>query len=264
MLKKKQRFSAIKKQVPRAHFQPMEGTVEQAAHYASKPHDHCDCKHCKEAKEEDRLDGPWRLGEHRDSGTRSDLVALKKDLDSGISMQLISEYHFSNFIRYGRGLKEYRLLHSVPRAWKTEVAFLFGPRNTGKTWWVHQLSKNLYIKPHAAWWTGFDDHTDVLLDEFTSTKYGKITELNQWLDKYKCTAPVHGGVVNLNPRRIWITCNSHPLTLFPEVSLKKPEIVRAFWSRVEWIVEFQEDRSFQFVPDMYMHGETWKEGFKRL
>lgn len=263
VLKKKQRFSSLKKQVPRAHWKPMEASVEQAAHYASKPHEGCECKHCKE-NQEGRLEGPWYRGKYRDRGTRSDLVALKQDLDSGMSLQVISEYHFSNFIRYGRGIKEYRLLHSIKRDWKTEVVFMFGPKNSGKSWWVHQLCKNLFVKPHHTWWTGFDDHSDVLFDEFTSTKYGKITDLNQWFDKYQCTAPVHGGTVNINPRRIWITSNLTPQQLFPKVDQTQPALVEAFWSRVEWIVEFKSDRSFHFHSEYFISSSYWKEGFKRL
>lgn len=113
------------------------------------------------------------------------------------------------------------------------------------------------------WVTGFDDHTDVLFDEFTSTKYGKITYLNQLFDKYKFTAPVHGGIVNWNPRRIWITSNMQPSELFPQVQDTKPELVRAFWNRVEWIVKFEEDRSFQFISELFIAGDQWTEGFKR-
>lgn len=249
VLKKKVRFKTLKKLVPRAHFEPMRGTPEQAAEYASK--------------EEGRLEGPWRYGEPPRPGTRTDLMRVKKDMDEGMSLKELSEEHFSAFIRYGRGLKEYRLLHSEPRRWKTEVYYLWGPKNSGKSFMVHQR-QNVFVKPHASWWTGYDDHTDVLFDEFTSTKYGKITELNQWFDKYPCTAPVHGGTVNINPRRIWITSNMHPTTLFPKVEQEKPELVKAFWSRVEWIYQFKEDRTYENIPTMFLAGDYWKCGFKRL
>lgn len=265
VLDKKQRLSTLKKSVPRAHFEPMRGRVEQAAHYAAKPHEGCDCNHCKKAQAEDRLEGPWYHGVHRDSGTRSDLVTLQTDIKSGMTLEDLADNHFSHFLRYGRGIHEYRRMHSVPRAWKTEVWFLFGPSNSGKTWIAHQMARNLFVKPHGTWWTGFDSHTDVLLDEFTSTKYGKITDLNQWFDQYPCTAPVHGGTVNFNPRRVWITSNIHPRDLFPKVTEKAPELVRAFWNRVEYIVEFQEDRTFQLIPEMYIGSwPMWKEGDKRL
>lgn len=250
VLNKKARLSTLKKSLPRAHFEPMRGTVEQAAAYCQK--------------EEGRLEGPWVRGEYCDRGTRSDLVTLRSDLDSGMTMLDVSENHFSNFLRYGRGIKEYRLLHSLPRAWKTEVWFFYGPTNSGKTYTVHKLAPGVFVKPHGTWFTGFDNHTDVILDEFTSTKYGKITDLNQWLDQYKCTVPVHGGTVNFNPLRIWITSNIPPQDLFPKVLQEKPELVRAFWSRVEYIFKFKSDRTCKYFSEMYIGPIHWLAGNKRL
>ncbi len=254
-------FSTIKKSLPRAHFIKPNGSVDQNTHYCTKPVVDCQCKHCKDCPA--RLDGPWTRGSPPAPGTRSDLARLKDDLDTGTSLKEVSEQHFSNFLRYKNGILAYRLLHSQRRTWKTEVTFMFGPRNSGKTYWVHQLAKRVFVKPHKDWCTGFDQHTDVLLDEFTSTKYGSITFLNQLLDKYPYTPPVHGGIVNWNPRRLWITSNLQPAELFPTIQEKRPELVRAFWNRVEWIVKFDESREFRFIPSMYIAGDQWVEGFKR-
>ncbi len=54
-------FKSVKKLFPRAHLDKMMGTLDQAEHYCTKPHDDCFCKHCKEGPK--RLDGPWRHGE---------------------------------------------------------------------------------------------------------------------------------------------------------------------------------------------------------
>ncbi len=242
-------FSKCTAALPRAHFIQAKGTAEQNIKYCTKT--------------EGRLDGPWVRGTPPKPGARSDLSRLKDDLDKGTSLATISEDHFSNFIRYKNGIRAYRLLHSEPRRWKTEVTFMFGPRNSGKTYWVHQLAKNCFVKPHKDWCTGFDQHTDVLLDEFTSTKYGSITFLNQLFDKYPYTPPVHGGIVNWNPRRVWITSNLQPAELFPTIQDKRPELVRAFWNRVEWIVKFDESREFRFIPSLFIAGDQWVEGFKR-
>lgn len=240
-------LSSLKKLFPRAHLEPAGGTPQQNKAYCTK--------------EEGRLGGPWELGQCPSPGARTDLKQLQADIDAGMRLDTIAVKHFSNWLRYARGIRSYRQLRMPRRAWKTEVCFIFGPRNTGKTRIVHDCSPGLYRKAHGSWWTGYDGQSDVLFDEFTSTKYGKITELNEWFDRYPMTVPIHHGVTQLCARRIWITSNMRPEELFPKIWEHNMAMVLAFWNRIEYIVEFKENGQFEFWREA--QGLDWTEGFKR-
>lgn len=54
------RFAAVKRMLPRAHWEPAQGTSAHNKHYCSKPVPGCDCAHC--ASNPVRLLGPWEHG----------------------------------------------------------------------------------------------------------------------------------------------------------------------------------------------------------
>lgn len=59
-------LGALRRRIPGAHLEVMEGSLEQACHYSEKPHVGCDCKHCEEARKlpnDGRVAGPWNFGE---------------------------------------------------------------------------------------------------------------------------------------------------------------------------------------------------------
>lgn len=72
-------------------------------------------------KEDTRVDGPWRLGEPDTPGKRTDLDALKADLDSRKPLSEIADCHFGSFIRYSNGISKYRVLRAEVRDWETKV-----------------------------------------------------------------------------------------------------------------------------------------------
>jgi len=72
-------------------------------------------------KAETALDGPYELGKKPFQGERTDLEELKADLLSNVPMADISERHFSAFIRYHRGIREFKRLRETRRSWKTKV-----------------------------------------------------------------------------------------------------------------------------------------------
>ncbi len=169
-------------------------------------------------KEISRISGPWTYGSEEGipetQGTRSDLAAVKRKLDEHVKLSQIAEEHFSDFVRYNRGFKEYKRLKANKRHWEMEVITLFGDTATGKTRWAYQTyGEDLYSVPppksSGTYWDDYDGQETVLIDEM----YGKrFTHgfLLQLLDRYPLCVPVHGSSVNFSSRRIILTSNQHP------------------------------------------------------
>lgn len=118
-----------------AHFAPRRGSQQQAIAYCSKKDDPT------------FLDGPWQYGEKSKQGQRSDLIELQSDLNSGHTLSYIARNHFSNFIRYNKGITEYlRVTKPIIEAHEYTIndfnrpalnldkaVVLLGPTKLGKT-----------------------------------------------------------------------------------------------------------------------------------
>jgi hypothetical protein len=269
------RLSTIRKYLPGAHWYITNGSPASNTRYCTKCCDAChkagnvgDCSDCH------RIAGPWTLGEcpadrNGVPGYRSSekYQALQRDLDNDMRLVDLSKNHFELYLKHSAGIQRYRMLRMRPRDFKSQVAFLFGPANSGKTYFVTQVSDGDYwMKPKGIWFDGYDGQEHALYDDFVSTNYGKITDHLSAFDKYSYQPKVHFGFCQWRPRYIWITSNLRPDELFPKLSLSNPALVKAFWSRVEVIDEFKSDRShsrhksFNFTLLDY----EWNEGNKRV
>lgn len=195
----------------RAHWDVRNGTHEQARHYCMKPVDECQCQHCVPPPV--RLGGPWEFGE-LNQGARNDLAAVQVDLDAMVPMKTIAKTHFSNFVRYGRGIRMYRELQLPEREWETECRVYYGPTNIGKSrraMFEAGPESYLLMKARdkaAPWWTGYEGQESVVINDF----YGWMSwdELLRLCDRYKHQVPVHGSMVNFSARLIIFTSNKHP------------------------------------------------------
>jgi len=201
-----------------------------------------------------------------------DYSELQRDLDQGMRLTEVGEKHFKLYLQHSKAIQQYRLMKMQPRDFKTMVVFCYGPRNTGKTYWVKQMDPNYFRKPIGHWMDGYDGQETVLYDDFTGTGFGSIKDHLAAFDKYKYTAKVHFGFCQWRPRQIFITCNVKPEELFPKLQEDAPELVRAFWSRVEYIIEFKERQSATSPPIIeykddydawHIMDMEWHSGFKR-
>lgn len=181
-----------------AHWEPRQGTHEQARDYCSKS--------------DTRLEGPFQYGQEPKQGKRNDLDCLKEAIDQGCSEVDLWEVNFPAMVKFNRGVREYKRIKSGVRAWKTEVTVLWGPTGTGKSKTAQDQYPGAFWKRSTAggtdWWDGYDCHEDVVIDEF----YGWIRwdMLLRLLDRYPLTLDTKGGAVSFVARRIIITSNCHP------------------------------------------------------
>jgi len=127
----------------RAHIEPRRGTGAQAANYCMK--------------DEGRLMEPIEWGEMKEQGKRSDLEAIRRELDENKPMKRIAEDHFSSWCRYHKSFKAYKQLKVQPRNWPMELVFIIGPTGTGKSRRTHEMAgESVYYKPPGKWWDDYN------------------------------------------------------------------------------------------------------------
>lgn len=181
----------------RAHIETRRGTGSQAANYCMK--------------DDSRLDGPYEWGEMKEQGKRSDLEAIRRELDENKPMKRIAEDHFSSWCRYQKSFNIYKQMKIQPRNWAMELVFIIGPTGTGKSRRAHEMAgESAYFKPPGKWWDNYTGEHTVVLDEF----YGHsmpFTHLLQLCDRYPYMVEPKGyPAVQFVSKRIIFTSNQNP------------------------------------------------------
>lgn len=200
-----QRLVGMKKLDARAHWEVAKGTAEQNRVYCTK--------------EAGRLAGPFEFGSLPRQGKRNDLNDLKESLDAGRPLSEIANTHFTQFLKYSRGIEKYQLLNTKPRDWETKVRVYWGETGVGKTRLCHDKYPTAYWKTKSNgsnnWWDGYINQEIVIIDEF----YGWFTWdfILRLLDRYPLSVETKGGAVQFVAKKIIFTSNSHPKEWYPKM-----------------------------------------------
>jgi len=168
-------------------------------------------------KEEGRLDGPWEFGRLPEQGKRSDLLAMKEDLDDGASLREISENYFGNFLRYRSSIQAYKVLRVQNTSEAKTIKCLWGPTGVGKTRTCFEEHPDAYWKTRdpgtAQYWDGYDGEECIIVDEF----YGWLPWdfILRLTDRYPLKLAVKGSTVPCTAKTIVFTSNKHPSKWYP-------------------------------------------------
>lgn len=187
-----------------AHMEPRAGTRNQAREYCMK--------------EESRVEGPWEYGtwEEVSQGKRTDVEKAKEILVRGGSMrEVVQEVSSYQAIKFAEKYHEYT---EPKRTWKTQVYWFWGPTGAGKSYTAHQMAPEAYhTTDNLKWWNGYDQHADVIIDDFRPCMVSSFARLLQLFDEYPCKIETKGGMREFLAKRVFITAPDPPVVMFANI-----------------------------------------------
>jgi len=187
-------FSSFKKKMPRAHIEITKGTPQQNIEYCSK---------------QEIL---FTDGETPIKGKRSDLTGIRDAVINQETMEHIILNYPANYqtIKYAETIQKYL---EKPRIEKPTVEWYYGKTGTGKTRTAFEKLPNAYFKDGTKWWNGYDQHENVIIDDFRPQQI-LFQELLRLLDRYPHQVETKGGSRQFKAKHIIITSPLHPKDTF--------------------------------------------------
>lgn len=199
----------------RCHIEKANGTLKQNQDYCKKEGDF------------------FEIGEPLPTqGSRTDLQAVKMDLDAGKTDEEIAESHFSQWVRYHQSFTRYRALRQPDRTWKTITIVLWGRTGTGKSRYCMDqvMDRSVWTPGDYQWFDGYTGQQLVILDDYRG-EY-PIQLLLKLIDRYPMQVPVKGGFVKWLPKKVYITSNVNPLDWYPKADSRSRAALKRRFSRV--------------------------------
>lgn len=208
-----------------AHWERMEGNVEQSEHYCSKPIEACECRLCVGPPVPIRLGGPWKVGNKVSQGTRTDIDLMYKMIrEDGTSELDIARLCAKTHARYFRAMERYRDLETPDRDFQTYLVVYWGPSGTGKSsrakfessqdsYWLNKSKGS----GSGAWFDGYNGQRTVVIDEF----YGWLPRdtLQRFIDRFPMRCEFKGSSRKFTSKVVIITSNKRPEDWWPRIGL---------------------------------------------
>lgn len=188
-LEKRVYLTGVKKLIPRAHWEIMKGTPEQASEYCKKENDFVE------------------KGELVKQGQRSDLKKATSMILSGTDVRTVAIQCPEVFVRFGRGLRDLSLYIQQPYNHDDVRGHWYvGRPGTGKSRTAREFD-GVYLKSQNKWWDGYAGEETVVLDDLDKGGECLGHYLKIWADRYACTGETKGGTIHLRHKRIIVTSN---------------------------------------------------------
>lgn len=245
----KTRLTHLKKLIPRAHFERMQGTPKQASDY---------CK--KEGLFEEYGIIPRTSGEtQQDKWIDIHYLAKTNNIDG-----FYDEHPQQAFLNASK----FQSLVSHYRAPKTSLTVIdarwyIGPSGSGKSLSARNEFPDLYLKPSATkWWPDYNQEAVVLLDDVGKTHGYMLELLKNWADHYPFRAETKGGHTSLiRPTTIIVTTQYHWDDMTDDIELRNA-IKRRFK-----ITQFNQNESESHMgvsANFVLPNENIEESFQAL
>lgn len=210
-LPKPQRFSYVKKRLPRAHYEIRKGSRTQARDYCHK---------------EDPKPFEYGIWKPDKQGMRNDLTCVKRKIDEGASEEVIADEHFNTWCRNYRAFERYRNLRNKRKCTVKTVIWLHGPTGSGKSKHAYSLAPDAYWKPpETKWFDGYTGESTVILDDFRYTWFS-FSYLLRLLDRYPMSVENKGGSTPWIPHTIIVTCPNAPEDAYPYTGEDTGQLLR--------------------------------------
>lgn len=162
---------------------------------------------------------PIEFGKPACPGTRNDLIAIKKSLDEGSSVDDIADINFGVYLRYYKGMDRYVLSKTVPKQVrklheKTLTILLTGPSRTGKTTWAYENYPEITSVEYDGKFYSDSPHY-ALFDDISPDTFGR-KEFLTLTDHGQKKVRMLGAYTNWNPKVIVLTSNYSLEELFTD------------------------------------------------
>lgn len=190
-------LNALKKLLPRAHWEPMKGTPQQAADYCKKDgkiNEYGKLPEDKYKKSGDATKKRWRETIEK---------ARAGDIDTTDDELQLKYYHQMKRIRQDHPTK----VDDLP---VTTGEWYYGPPGTGKSYTARVRYPGLFDKPCNKWWDGYQGEEYVLLDDFDMSHACLGHHLKRWADCFSFPAEQKGSTTRIRPKKIIVTSNYLP------------------------------------------------------
>lgn len=253
------RLPGIKKMFGTAHVEARKGTAVEAYKYVHKEDtrfandDECKCYFPTKVYWE-VLETPAAEASGG-NGVRRDLSDLHKALKEGKSEKEISDDYFNLWCKYPKAVEKYRLLHSEPRRFKTEMRVYYGEPGTGKSRRAYEEGGEecYYLRKGnggSVWFDGYNGQKVVVIDDF----YGWLPWdlVLRMADRYPLRVDTKGGSVEFVAKTLIFTSNSPPEEWY---DLKKGMDWRAMERRITLAEEYKWDNDKVVVVTTVKEGE---------
>ena len=177
--------------IPRAHWEAMRGTCEQAITYCQK-----------EGQSEEIGERPVsQLAKGAEEKER-----WKKARSAAIEGR-IEEIDDDIFIRFYRTLKEIKKDHmaAIPDAEDVSGVWIYGAAGVGKSRKAREDYPDAYLKMCNKWWDGYQGQPFVIIDDVDKKHECLGHHFKIWGDRYSFLAETKGGAVKIRPEKIVVT-----------------------------------------------------------
>lgn len=227
--KKVKRLTQLKKYIPGAHFEPQRAKNNDDAR-----------NYCAKIGDPTFVDGPYEWGYYEGQGARTDLLDCKAMIDSGKSLYDVAQVHFSDAVRYNRGLTWYQnmvLKRQAKRSNFDGLTVIIGATGLGKSHWANAEYPDAYwlTRPQGkgtnAFFDLYEGEKQLVMDEF----YGWLPYdfLLRLCDKYQLQLPIKGSFAVCQVTSVVITSNKHVWDWYRNI-----EDISALTRRITKIVVF--------------------------
>lgn len=209
--KTSKRLTALKKILERAHW---EKTIdlESSINYCMK-------------------DKKYFLKDNRKQGHRTDLKDAIDLLYECKNIKNVKREYPEVYVKFYRGLD--KLLEEEDRGFKPYVEWIYGASGTGKTRYVYEKEKSLWMSgKDLKYWEGYENQEATLFDDFRGD-FCTFHELLRILDRYPYTVNVKFGSKKLNSKRMYIT-SCYP----PDKVYESREDINQLLRRIDKITQF--------------------------
>ncbi len=171
-------------------------------------------------------------------GRRTDILAVKRQIDQGVSELEIwrAEETFQPMLKYHKGFDRYRILVTVGNCIQRRVIVYWGPTGTGKSHSAKQRFPTAYRVPHpkgsGTYWDGYTGQSAVIVEEMSGARFSHNFLLDLCGDT-PLHVPIHGGLVPFTSTYIVFTADRHPGHWYSKLYAEHPHLWAMFERRIE-------------------------------